>query len=58
MPTFDTLRLYSRFTGRPPGDFRVLADALVARGVRAAYADYWTAYVVTFIAGERVKIAP
>ena len=53
----DTARLYARFAGGPPSDFRILADALVARGARSAYAGYWTAYVTTFVSGERVRIA-
>jgi hypothetical protein len=35
----------------------VLADTLVERGARTAYAPYWTAYTVTFMTGERVRVA-
>lgn len=35
-----------------------LAAALEARGVRYAYADYWTAYYVAFITEERVLVVP
>jgi len=35
-----------------------LADALEARGVRYAYADYWTAYYVAFLTEERVLVVP
>jgi hypothetical protein len=31
--------------------------ALEARGVRYAYADYWTAYYVTFLTQERIVVA-
>ena len=34
-----------------------LARALEARGVRYAYADYWTAYYITFMTRERVIVA-
>jgi hypothetical protein len=53
----DTIRLYLRHAGGRPSELRVLSDALVARGVRAAYAPYWTAYTVTFMTGERVRVA-
>jgi hypothetical protein len=57
MSAADSVQLYSRYAGGKPSDLRILADALVARDVRAAYAPYWTAYAVTFMAGERVKVA-
>jgi len=39
-------------------DYRqVLADDLVARGVTSARAPFRAAYHVTFLAGERVRIA-
>jgi hypothetical protein len=53
----DTARLYLRYTNAEPDELRVLADALVARDVRTADAPYWTAYAVTFLTGERVKVA-
>jgi hypothetical protein len=53
----DSARLYRRYSQAGPHDLRVLSDALVARGVRAAYAPYWTAYAVTFMTAERVKVA-
>jgi hypothetical protein len=49
-------RLYGH-AGAAPSPYRVLADELLARGVRVATAPYWTAYVVTFMTGERVKVA-
>jgi hypothetical protein len=36
---------------------RELADRLVERHVPVAYAGYWEAYVTTFIARERVRVA-
>jgi hypothetical protein len=53
----ETAQLYRIARSSPPSPYRVLADALVAQGVRVAYAPYWTAYVVTFMTGERVKVA-
>ena len=35
----------------------VLIDALDARHVRYAYADYWTSYYVTFLTRERIIVA-
>ena len=35
----------------------MLSETLVARGMRVASAPYWTAYAVTFMSGERVKVA-
>jgi hypothetical protein len=53
----DTTRLYLRYSSAEPDELRVLADALVARKVRTADAPYWTAYAVTFLSGERVRVA-
>ena len=36
---------------------REIADALEARGVRVAAANYWRAYKITFLTRERVRIA-
>jgi hypothetical protein len=41
----------------PPNHVRILADALVARGIRVAEASYWRAYRVSFIAREQVRVA-
>jgi len=41
----------------PPSRFVPLAERLEARGVTLARAGYWRAYVVTFLTGERVKVA-
>jgi len=36
----------------------VIARCLEDRGIRAATADYWIAYRMTFLAGERVIVNP
>jgi hypothetical protein len=41
----------------PPASLRELSTAIEARGAQHAYADYWRAYSVSFISGERVKVA-
>lgn len=54
----DNARQLERYlSGREPNDLRILADALVARDVRVAEAGYWRAYRLTFLTGERVKVA-
>ncbi|MCU0309050.1 MAG: hypothetical protein MUE51_15050, partial [Thermoleophilia bacterium] len=40
-----------------PEDLPAVADALVARGVRTAYADYWLAYPLQFAAGDGLRVA-
>jgi hypothetical protein len=35
-----------------------IIDCLDRNGVRAAFADYWISYKVTFLAGERIVLAP
>lgn len=58
MATMDNGRLLDTFVRHtPPNDMRVLADGLVARGIDVARADYWTAYRVTYLTRERVKVA-
>jgi hypothetical protein len=57
LSTVQTGRLWTTYARAEPSPYRVLADALVARGIRVAYAPYWTAYLVTFMTAERVKIA-
>ena len=42
---------------RPVDGRRLLADHLVDRGIRFAYADFWDAYTTMFYADERVIIA-
>ena len=41
----------------PANQFRQLADRLVAKQVPVAAAGYWRAYVVTFLAQERVRVS-
>jgi hypothetical protein len=54
----DNARLLSRYaSGRESNTIRQLADALEARGLHVAEAGYWRAYKLTFLTGERVKIA-
>ncbi len=40
-----------------PTAFRQVADYLVAHRISFARSDYWTAYHVTFLSGERVHVA-
>jgi hypothetical protein len=49
------LTAYSRRP--PPQPKRELADYLVAHGMITAAAGYWRAYEVTFLTGERVRLA-
>jgi hypothetical protein len=41
----------------PPADYRALTDHLVNQGIRHARAPFWDAYHVTFLSGERVRVA-
>jgi hypothetical protein len=57
MSGLDNGRLLRRYaTGQEPNTIRRLADALEARGLRVAEADYWRAYRITFLTQERLKI--
>jgi hypothetical protein len=52
------VRLIAEYLTRPPVPMKQdLIRALEARGVRYAYADYWTAYYVTFMTRERIVVA-
>jgi len=54
----DHIRLAHRYlSGQEPDDVPALVAAMEARGVTVAIAGYWRAYKLTFLAGERVKIA-
>jgi hypothetical protein len=54
----DHARYTSAFvSGRVPNDMRAVADALVGDGVTTARAGYWVAYELTFLTGERVRVA-
>jgi hypothetical protein len=56
--TFDATRVVREFVQSPPANpHRELADYLVSHGIRYARGGYWDAYVVTFLARERVIIA-
>lgn len=51
-------RLYAEYLGdAPPYAHRQLATYLVDHGIQYARADYWTAYVTTFLAEEKVVVA-
>jgi hypothetical protein len=56
---YDNLRLIREYVVvPPPNNHRLLADYLVAKRIRYGRADYWDAYVVDFLARERVILAP
>jgi hypothetical protein len=42
----------------PDREARAIIDCLDAGGARAAYADYWLAYKLTFLTGERIIVSP
>jgi hypothetical protein len=51
------IRIADEYVRHPPPDWRgILAGYLTERGVRYAESDYWTAYHVTFLSGERVIV--
>jgi hypothetical protein len=50
--------LLAEYVTRPPVAAKQgLIAALDARGIRYAYADYWTAYYVSFMTRERIVVA-
>jgi hypothetical protein len=52
------VRLYDEYLRHEPAyAHRQLATYLVNHGVEYARADYWTAYVTTFLAGEKAIVA-
>jgi len=54
----DNWRQFKRYaTGQVPNPMRELVEALDARGVSVAAAPYWRAYKLTFLSGERIKVA-
>jgi hypothetical protein len=54
---FDHGRLAVEYVAARPADpYRVLTVDLLGRGVRYGAADYWVAYHVSYLAGERVKL--
>jgi hypothetical protein len=48
----DLVRFYTSDPG--PSEYRLLADELVARGIRHVKADYWAAYMISFLSDEKV----
>jgi hypothetical protein len=43
---------------QPDREAHALIDCLDAAGARAAYADYWLSYKLTFLTGERIIVSP
>ena len=41
----------------PPAPMRQVLTRLEQRGVEVAVTDYWRAYVLTFLSGEKIKVA-
>jgi hypothetical protein len=41
----------------PPSPYRQIADRLVEKRIPVAVAGYWRAYVIAFLARERVRVA-
>ncbi|MEP7307114.1 MAG: hypothetical protein ABJA98_16500 [Acidobacteriota bacterium] len=54
----DHATILLRYARDPPSNpAREIAERLVARRIRVASAGYWEAYAISFIAGERVRVA-
>ncbi len=54
----DHWREFSRYrSGAVPNPIRELGTVLEARGISVAEAPYWRAYKLTFMSGERVRVA-
>jgi len=52
------VRLLAEYATRPPTPLKQeLIRALEARNLRYAYADFWTAYYVSFMTRERIVVA-
>ena len=50
-------RLLAYYLDDPgPTGYRLVADELLARGIRYAAADYWAAYMIVFLTDERVTV--
>jgi len=55
---FDNGSMFYRFaSGQVPDPMGEIVSALEARGVPVAEAPYWRAYKLTFLTGERIKVA-
>jgi len=53
------VRLVREYARDPPSrDLNQLADALVQRGVQYVETDYWTAFDIAWVTGERVIASP
>ncbi len=53
----DYVRVLARAPAHPPAaPLRAIERRLAARGIEVALADYWRAYSVTFLSGERIKV--
>lgn len=50
-------RIFQRFVAGA-GEVQEAVGALQERGLRTGYSDYWSAYPVTYFAGERIIVAP
>ncbi|HEX2325579.1 MAG TPA: hypothetical protein VHQ00_09275, partial [Chloroflexota bacterium] len=50
-------RIFRRFVARA-SEVQVAVAALQERGLRTGYADYWTAYPVSYFGAESVVVAP
>jgi hypothetical protein len=58
MTTIDAARVGDEFRTSPPANpHREMADYLVREGIRYGRAQYWDAYIITFLAQERVILA-
>ncbi len=55
--SIDNVALMRRYAAGVPDVYGEVAKGLVARGITVAQAPYWHAYRLTFLSGERVKIA-
>jgi hypothetical protein len=53
---FQQVAWYRRL--EPDREAHAIVDCLNRAGVRAARADYWLSYKLTFLTGERVIVAP
>jgi hypothetical protein len=54
----DNIRYARAFVeGRVPNDMRAAADGIERAGVSVARGGYWVAYELTFLTGERVRVA-
>lgn len=58
LTTLDAARVVHEFRTTPPANpHREMADHLVREGIRYGRAQYWDAYIITFLTRERVLLA-